>query len=383
MLNKVTNSLGNHIDRLDYIRVLACFMVVLAHCCDPFVGKFDNSNDWVTAVGVGSSLRPCVPLFAMISGVLLFPVKLGMLDFYKRRAKRIGVPFIVWSLALPLMYYAYFTAGVQTSNANIMADNYTWAATLDKLWTWLFNFNYDTTPLWYMYMLIGLYLFIPVISAWLERAKREEVKLFLGIWMVSMMVPFVQMFAPMLGYAGNYGNLGIWGVCDWNPYGLFYNFSGFMGYMVLAHYLTKYPLDWSWKKTFSIITPMYLVGFGITFWGYLETQKLYPGDYSKLEILWYFSGIQVFMMTFAIWVLMSKLPLKENKLMKKLASLTLGIFLAHFFFVQVAYDTLQATTLSALPAFVQIALMAVLAFTITLILVWGLSISKLTRKSVM
>lgn len=197
------------------------------------------------------------------------------------------------------------------------------------------------------------------------------------------MVPFVQMFAPMLGYAGNYGNLGIWGVCDWNPYGLFYNFSGFMGYMVLAHYLTKYPLDWSWKKTFSIITPMYLVGFGITFWGYLETQKLYPGDYSKLEILWYFSGIQVFMMTFAIWVLMSKLPLKENKLMKKLASLTLGIFLAHFFFVQVAYDTLQATTLSALPAFVQIALMAVFAFTITLILVWGLSISKLTRKSVM
>ena len=37
---------------------------------------------------------------------------------------------------------------------------------------------------------------------------------------------------------------------------MFYNFSGFLGYMVLAHYLTKYPLAWSWKKTLSITIPV-------------------------------------------------------------------------------------------------------------------------------
>lgn len=97
-------------------------------------------------------------------------------------------------------------------------------------------------------MLVGLYLFMPIMSAWLTQAKRKDVKIFLGIWIFSMVLPYVQMLAPTLGYEGNYGNMGILGICDWNPYGMFYNFAGFMGYMVLAHYLMKYPLDWNWKR---------------------------------------------------------------------------------------------------------------------------------------
>ena len=103
-------------------------------------------------------------------------------------------------------------------------------------------------------MLVGLYLFMPVMSAWLTQAKRQDVKIFLGIWIFGMTLPYIQMLAPALGYEGNYGNMGILGVCDWNPYGMFYNFSGFLGYMVLAHYLTKYPLAWSWKKTCLLYT---------------------------------------------------------------------------------------------------------------------------------
>lgn len=35
------------------------------------------------------------------------------------------------------------------------------------------------------------------------------------------------------------------GNCDWNIYGRFYYFSGFIGYLLLAYYLVKYPLNWS------------------------------------------------------------------------------------------------------------------------------------------
>ena len=31
--------------------------------------------------------------------------------------------------------------------------------TITKIWTFIFNFNYDTTPLWYLYMLVGLVLY--------------------------------------------------------------------------------------------------------------------------------------------------------------------------------------------------------------------------------
>lgn len=368
---------------VDFLRILACFLVVLAHCCDPFVGSFDGSTNFKVAVCIGSLVRPCVPLFAMISGVLLFPVTMEMGAFYAKRLKRVLIPLIIWSLLLPLFYFGYFAVGVQTLNPNIVSDAYTWSATIDKLYTFFFNFNYDTTPLWYVYMLIGLYLFMPIVSGWLTQAKRKDIKIFLGIWIFSMTLPYIQMLAPALGYDGNYENMGILGVCDWNPYGMFYNFSGFMGYMVLAHYLTKYPLTWSWKKSLAITVPLFLIGFSITFFGFLETQKYFPGQYSKLEILWYFSGINVFLMTFAIFVNISRLRIQPSLWLSKLAALTFGIYLCHFFFVQCAFDFVNFIGLGSCSTIVKIPLMACVATVVSGTLVWLLSLNKWSRKSIM
>ena len=381
--NQPLNAGGGHIAWVDFLRILACFLVVLAHCCDPFVGSFDGSFDFKSGVFIGSLVRPCVPLFAMISGVLLFPVTMEMGAFYSRRLKRILIPLVVWSLALPLFYFLYFAAGVQTASPNIVMDTYTWSATVDKLYTFIFNFNYDTTPLWYVYMLVGLYLFMPIMSAWLTQAKRKDVKIFLGIWIFSMVLPYVQMLAPTLGYEGNYGNMGILGICDWNPYGMFYNFAGFMGYMVLAHYLMKYPLNWNWKKTLSITLPLFLAGFAITFFGFLETQKHFPGQVFQAEILWYFSGINVFMMTFAIFAIVSKLRIKTSPALSRIAALTFGVYLCHFFFVQCAYDAIDFLGWTGLPACVKIPLMACLASAVSLFLVWLLNLNRWTRKSIM
>lgn len=382
-INQALKSNPGQIGWVDFLRILACFLVVLAHCCDPFVGSFDGSTNFKAAVCIGSLVRPCVPLFAMISGVLLFPVTMKMGAFYAKRLKRVLIPLIIWSLLLPLFYFGYFAVGVQTLNPNIVSDAYTWSATIDKLYTFFFNFNYDTTPLWYVYMLIGLYLFMPIVSGWLTQAKRKDIKIFLGIWIFSMTLPYIQMLAPALGYEGNYENMGILGVCDWNPYGMFYNFSGFMGYMVLAHYLTKYPLTWSWKKSLAITVPLFLIGFSITFFGFLETQKYFPGQYSKLEILWYFSGINVFLMTFAIFVNISRLRIQPSLWLSKLAALTFGIYLCHFFFVQCAFDFVNFIGLGSCPTIVKIPLMACVATVVSGTLVWLLSLNKWSRKSIM
>ena len=34
-------------------------------------------------------------------------------------------------------------------------------------------------------MLIGLYLYLPVFSAWVERATKKQMQVFLGLWMLS------------------------------------------------------------------------------------------------------------------------------------------------------------------------------------------------------
>lgn len=366
---------------VDLLRVIACFLVVFSHSCDPFTGLFDSDrNAFLTAVFSGSMVRCCVPLFVMMSGVLLFPIRININDFYKKKLGRLIIPLIFWSIALPLIYYVYLNFVTTTQNPNINMDDHSWLSTLRKFYTFIFNFNYDTTPLWYVYMLVGLYFIMPVFSHWLEQASQKDIKLFLKIWGISLIVPYIKMAAPLLGYTGNYGNMGLFGVCDWNDYGSFYYVSGFIGYLVLAYYLVKYPLDWSWQKTLILGIPMFIAGYLITSLGFLETQKHFPGNYAYLEIVWYFAGINVFMMTFPVFVFIQKLNVAPSRLLSRLASLTFGIYLCHFVVVQMMYDVFN--NFPALPVIIKIIGMACSAFLLSALLVWILDQSKLTRRLV-
>lgn len=262
-----------HLGWIDLLRVLACFLVVLSHCCDPFVAQFDaDRSAFLTGMFTGSTVRCCVPLFVMMTGVLLLPVQTGMSAFYRKRIGRIALPLVFWSLALPALYCVYLNCGGTTSNPQVVMEDHTLRATLTKLYTFVFNFNYDTTPLWYLYMLVGLYLIMPILSVWLQQASRRDLKFALWLWGATLVLPYIGMAAPMLGYAGNYGNPGILGVCDWNPYGTFYYVSGFAGYLVLAYYLVKYPPAWSWRRTLALGIPMFAAGYahGIRLSGHAE-----------------------------------------------------------------------------------------------------------------
>lgn len=366
---------------IDLLRVIACFLVVLSHSCDAFVAQFSNNHGaFLTGALIGSSVRACVPLFVMMTGVLMFPVRYSMADFYKKRIGRIIVPLIFWSLALPVIYFVYLNYGVSTQSPSIDMTTFTLSSMINKMYTFIFNFNYDTTPLWYLYMLVGLYLVIPILNTWLENASQKDIKLFLYVWGISLFIPYLKMLAPVLGYTGNYGNMGLFGVCDWNEFGTFYYVSGFIGYIVLAYYLVKYPLDWSWKKTLSIAIPLFLVGYLITAGGFILTQEKFPGSYANLEIIWYFAGINVFMMTFAIFVIVQKLKIPSSVTLSRLAAATFGIYLCHFIFVQMAYDLFD--TFGNLPAIVRIPVMACLAFFVSYLVVRLFETTKLTRRLV-
>lgn len=367
---------------IDFLRVFSCFLVVLAHCCDPFVACFsDDRSAFVSGSLVGSAVRCCVPLFAMMTGALLLPVRTDLAAFYRKRIGRIVVPLVFWSVALPLLFFVYFTyVSPDTRNPIALLDEHQdFSAVLTKWWTFLLNFNFDTTPLWYLYMLIGMYLVMPLISPWLAQASRKDLKIVLGVWVLSLFVPYVKLFAPMLGYPGSNGDVDLWGVCAWNEFGMFYYVSGFMGYMLLAYYLMRFPLEWSWKKMLGICVPMFLAGYAITACGYLWVESLYPGNFAYLEIVWYFSGINVFLMTFPVIAVVQKLNVSVRPWLTRLASWSFGIFLCHFVFIYVSYDLLD---IPALPYGLRILLMAFVTFAISAVVVWGMWQWKVTRRFV-
>lgn len=373
----------NNIGWVDLLRVLACFMVVFSHSCDAFVAQFDADRaSFLTGVFGGSLMRASVPLFVMMTGVLLLPVGQGydLVSFYRKRIGRILPPLVFWSVALPLLMYAYFNyINPSTCNPQVAVDSYTVQQLVQRIYTFVFNFNFDTTPLWYLYMLIGLYLLMPVLNAWLVQASQRELKVVLGLWVVSLFLPYLKMLAPVLGFQGNYGNMELLGMCDWNIYGTFYYFSGFVGYLVLAYYLKQYPLQWSWSKMLAVMIPLFVAGYAITAGGYILTQEHFPGNYAYLEIVWYFNGINVFMMTLPLFAIVQKMAVRSRRWLSRLASLAFGIYLCHFVFVFVCYDLYD---MAMLPYWVRIPCIAVTTFAIATLVAWLMSRAAFTARFV-
>ena len=155
---------------LDYLRAIACFMVILVHVCEAFYFNLDgisfssNADRWWISF-IDSSLRPCVPLFIMASAYLLVPLKDSTPVFFKRRFTRVCIPFIVWGLLyafLPLLWGGHGWDGAKT-----------------HLLTFLYNFPSNAIHLWFVYMLIGVYFFMPILSPWLKQVGRKEELFFL------------------------------------------------------------------------------------------------------------------------------------------------------------------------------------------------------------
>ena len=191
---------------VDALKIVACLLVVIAHCTDPFVGAFDSDRTaFVTGVAVGTLTRPSVPLFVMMTAILLLPSPEGLSlgQFYRRRIGRILPALIFWSLVLPVAFYLYFGhANPGSANPTVDTASYTWSGLWHKICLMTVNFNFDTVPLWYLYMLVGLYFIIPVISPWLHRASRRDVRLLLTIWGFTLLLPYIKLLAPAVGYTG-------------------------------------------------------------------------------------------------------------------------------------------------------------------------------------
>lgn len=369
---------------VDMLRVVACLLVVTAHCCDSFVGAFDTDREaFMTGAAIGSLTRPSVPLFVMMTAFLLLPIPQTVTTtaFWRRRIGRVALPLLFWSIALPALFYVYFGhINPATANPTLSSADYTFSGFCSKVALMVVNFNFDTVPLWYLYMLVGLYLIMPVLNAWLVNSSRSDIRAFLALWFFTLFIPYIRLLVPHLGYEGNFGSMEIFGACDWNAYGTFYYVTGFIGYVVLACYLRRWPLKWSAAKFMAVGAPMFLAGYAVTFGGFVKIQDIFPGQYAYLEVIWYFTGINVFMMTFPILVAASSFGRFESpQWLRRLASLTFGVYLCHFFFVYLYFDIFD---FAGLAPWMRIAAMTVSTFLSATLLTWLFTLTPATRRLV-
>lgn len=332
MNNTVANA-GKREIWIDWMRVAACFMVILVHSTEPFYLGGDgslilNQADAFWSSFFDSFVRACVPLFVVASSYLQFPLHYSAGEFFRRRTVRVLIPFVVW-----LLVYAFV-----------------WGEPASNLKSLLMNFNYSAGHLWFVYMLIGVYLLMPLLSPWAEKVGKKELQVYLGIWLFTTFIPLIRDWVSSDPLAFAYGPTGIprqalyplWGEASWNGYGLFYYMSGFIGYLLLGLYFRKFVGELSWSKTLGIAIPAWLGGFAITFGGFLRRVYETSGgnfpaegiinDAVYWETTWCNDTIGVALMTVA-WILLFRKIRNEGGFYKKVllpvSKASYGVYLSH------------------------------------------------------
>lgn len=359
---------------LDAVRLLAFFFLLCCHAADPFYATATYANAdaggpvdpamltwgerWMAFV------RPCVPLFVMITGALMFPVRQSMGAFYKKRILRVLWSFLIWSV----LYYLFpWITGLLGLDKSIVYTCFIWAesdsqsfqSSLANILRIPYTFSFIAQHMWYIYMLIGLYLYMPIFSAWVERATKRQMQVVLGLWGLSTFLPYFHQFVSTYAF----------GTCTWNSFGLFYYFAGFNGYLLLGHYL-RYHVNWSWSRTWPVALVLLVAGFLVTYLGYGYIMSLPDKTPEMIELFWTYNTINVACMSAAWFLLLKHVSLPaESKAGRMLANLTFcgfGIYMVHYFFVGLCYQIIQTF---ALPVCLRIPASALLIFAFSWILV--------------
>lgn len=320
---------------LDFVKFIAISMMIAVHCTDN-VTPTERSEAWYNLWGsfYGSFMRPAIPLFVMVTGALLLPVKENISTFYTKRLTRLVIPFIVWSVLYNL--FPWIT-GLLGLSPTIINDFFAWAepdqsfsGALHNILMIPFNFSMLAVQMWYVYLLIGLYLYMPFFSAWVKQASVKEQKIFLTLWFISLFIPYLR----------EYLTKDLWGTCSWNEFGLLYYFAGFNGYLLLGYYIKNNDINFSWGKLAVIGIPSFIIGYCITFLGFKSITAIPEQPAELVELFFTYCSPNVLLMTLPIFLVIKKNHFKSVTIRRfaiNISTCTLGIWMSHYLFLGPCY----------------------------------------------
>jgi len=170
--------MNNRVLYIDFIRVLAIFAVIVLHSSSTFLYQFQkiDMNEWWIANVYDSMVRMSVPLFFMITGVIFLRMKSEPLKvFYKKRFIKIIIPLLAWSFV-----YILFRKYILNQDLDIIKHMV------------LSLFRKEYFHLWFLYALIGIYLFIPILKIFIDHSSKTLQYYFIFLFLVaSSIIPII------------------------------------------------------------------------------------------------------------------------------------------------------------------------------------------------
>ena len=295
---------------MNLIRTVAIVLVILLHAAnEPHVIIDIMSQEEIVrwwASNIYLSLgSPCIALFVMLSSVLLLqPSKVNepLRVFFKKRWRRIGLPFIFWGI----IYFAWrFLVNAE-------------AFTADSLLQGILMGPY--VHFWYLYLIVGLFLITPVLRVVIAYSNWKTLKYFILLLLAGTTVMYTFFLLEPFKLNANVFLL-----------------TGWVGYFLMGICLVKVQL----RR--SILYLIVVLGY---MWTVLGTYLLVGTMGERFSHYFYDSfSFNVIIVSVALFLLLSSISPRKfenrfprgNSLICLISQNTLPIYLLHMIVLEILY----------------------------------------------
>lgn len=306
-LNSAQSSSKNkYIPYLDLLRFIAISCVLLLHIIS---GITDTIPDQMSEMqlGVYHSLKSfCtvgVPVFFMISGTLFLPPekKLNLKLLFQKYLRKIVLALVLFGTFFSIMELVMIT--------KTFSIGFLWQAFVNMLC------GNSWAHMWYLFALIGLYLFLPLLKTFTANANKQVyLYLLILLFVIGSLLPTLE---NALGLTFGF-MMPVTGIC------LFYYMCGYY----IHTYVEK--KDTYKKAAIVILIVLYLL--------------LIYNCMCKASYNWSYESPIIVGMSICIYYLAS-CSQKEWAVCSQLRDYYFGMYLVHTIFLNMAYKVLHVTPL--------------------------------------
>jgi surface polysaccharide O-acyltransferase-like enzyme len=288
---------------VDFVRASGAAMVVVLHSAAPWLYRYGKSTafDWHVANLVDSSVRSAVPIFVMLSGYLLINKRCSLFEHFKKRASRIVLPWLFWSAVYVWWdgYRNHFAVGPLYAVRMFVSGNVYY-------------------HLWFVYVLLGLYFFVPIICWMLGEDGHRRSVYFIAIWfLVASIVPYAERVSSSLSG----GPVEFAGGLDM--------FGGYSGYLVLGSLAGGMHLS---KRAVSALSAVLVLALGVT-----AVATAVSTSKAGAFVSYYYGNLapNIVVMSLCTFVLLKWMGKRLGRIQKigvivqRISSASFGIYLVH------------------------------------------------------
>ena len=330
-----------HVRYLDNMRALATLAVVVAHVSAQNWYEIDISSlAWSTLNFYDSAMRWAVPVFVMISGTVFLGNSISVKQLFTKYIPRLIVAFGFWSFVYALLE----GGGAKLVLARLISGKY---------------------HMWYIPMIIGVYLCIPIYT---QIVKNDNLcRYFLGISIITAFlcpyaVSLIKDFGPK---AMNTLIILI------EPHLEKFTMSMMLGYsvyFVLGYYLHKAEIP---PKQRAVIYILGFVSYCVTvFTTYYASQKAGEARiqyYDEFTLCTLLQAVAVFV--FFKYHGSNKPVL--NQLCGPISRASFGIYWVHIMVMELLNEKMMINTLSFLPI-LSVPVISIVVFSVSFAISWGI-----------